>query len=77
MDSATQDISPLRRRMIDDMRMRKLADKTRSGYIRVVQPFNFPVQPRAPGCLNAAVEQVRPLAAATARAPASAERAAA
>ena len=39
MDSATQDISPLRRRMIDDMRMRKLADKTRSGYIRVVQQF--------------------------------------
>ena len=39
MDSATQGNSPLRQRMIDDMRMRKLADKTQSGYIRVVQQF--------------------------------------
>ena len=28
MESATQRISPLRRRMIDDMRMRKLSDQT-------------------------------------------------
>ena len=39
MDSATHDITPLRQRMIDDMRMRKLADKTQSGYIRVVRQF--------------------------------------
>jgi hypothetical protein len=31
MNSATQTISPLRQRMIDDMRMRKLSPKTQSG----------------------------------------------
>ena len=36
MTSATQTISPLRQRMIDDMRMRKLAPKTRSSYLRAV-----------------------------------------
>jgi Site-specific recombinase XerD len=39
MDSATHDITPLCQRMIDDMRMRKLASKTQSGYIRVVRQF--------------------------------------
>jgi len=39
MESATQRISPLRRRMIDDMRMRKLTDKTQSQYIRAVRRF--------------------------------------
>ena len=39
MESATQRISPLRRRMIDDMRMRKLSDKTQRHYIRVVRQF--------------------------------------
>ena len=37
MDSATQGISVLRQRMIDDMRMRKFADKTQSHYIRAVR----------------------------------------
>ena len=37
MDSATQGITPLRQRMIDDMRMRKFADKTQSHYIRAVR----------------------------------------
>ena len=37
MDSATQGTTPLRRRMIDDMRMRNLADKTQSHYIRAVR----------------------------------------
>src|SRR6266542_1547313 len=37
MDSATQAISPLRQRMIDDMRMRKFADKTQRHYIRAVR----------------------------------------
>jgi integrase/recombinase XerD len=39
MDSSTQHISPLRQRMIDDMRMRKLADKTQLHYIRAVRQF--------------------------------------
>jgi integrase/recombinase XerD len=37
MTSSTQAISPLRQRMIDDMRLRKLAPKTRSSYIRAVR----------------------------------------
>ena len=37
MDSSTQGITPLRQRMIDDMRMRKLADKTQGQYIRAVR----------------------------------------
>jgi len=37
MDSSTKGISPLRQRMIDDMRMRKLSDKTQSAYIRSVR----------------------------------------
>jgi integrase/recombinase XerD len=32
-------ISPLRQRMIEDMRLRKLAEKTQSGYIRWVRDF--------------------------------------
>jgi hypothetical protein len=31
--SSTQAISPLRQRMIDDMRMRKLEPKTRASYV--------------------------------------------
>ena len=37
MDSSPQGITPLRQRMIDDMRMRKFADKTQSHYIRAVR----------------------------------------
>ena len=37
MDSSLHGISPLRQRMIDDMRMRKFADKTQSHYIRAVR----------------------------------------
>jgi integrase/recombinase XerD len=37
MDSSTQRISPLRQRMIDDMRMRKLEHKTQEAYIRAVR----------------------------------------
>ena len=33
-------ISPLRRRMIEDMTMRKLAPKTQQGYIRNVKALN-------------------------------------
>jgi Phage integrase, N-terminal SAM-like domain len=39
MTHISQDISPLRQRMIDDMRMRKLAPKTQAGYVRVVRQF--------------------------------------
>jgi len=34
-------ISPLRQRMIDDMRLRKLADKTQSHYLRAVRQFSL------------------------------------
>ncbi len=39
MDTTTPRISPLRQRMIEDMRMRKLSPKTQSGYIRAVRHF--------------------------------------
>jgi site-specific recombinase XerD len=37
MNDSTQGVSPLRRRMIEDMRMRKLAPKTQAAYIRSVR----------------------------------------
>jgi len=39
MTSTDNPISPLRQRMIDDMRMRKLSPKTQASYIRVVKRF--------------------------------------
>ncbi|WP_235430448.1 tyrosine-type recombinase/integrase [Cupriavidus pauculus] len=39
MSVATPTISPLRQRMIEDMRMRKLADKTQTQYLRTVCQF--------------------------------------
>jgi len=39
MTSTTPTTSPLRQRMIDDMRMRKLSPKTQASYIRVVKRF--------------------------------------
>lgn len=39
MTASPHPISPLRQRMIDDMRMRKLSPKTQSGYIRAVRQF--------------------------------------
>lgn len=39
MTSTAPTISPLRQRMIDDMRMRKLSPKTQASYIRVVKRF--------------------------------------
>ena len=39
MKDSPEKISPLRRRMIEDMRMRKLSTKTQSGYIRAVRHF--------------------------------------
>ena len=37
MTQVTQPVSPLRQRLIDDMRLRKLAPKTQLGYIRAVK----------------------------------------
>lgn len=37
MDASSRPISPLRQRMLDDMRMRKLCDQTQAGYIRAVR----------------------------------------
>lgn len=39
MISSTHPITPLRQRMLDDMRMRKLSPKTQASYIRVVKRF--------------------------------------
>jgi len=39
MEASLSGISPLRQRMIDDMRMRKLNPKTQTGYIRAVRNF--------------------------------------
>jgi integrase/recombinase XerD len=39
MSDTTHPISPLRQRMIDDMRMRKLAPKTQTHYLRAVRQF--------------------------------------
>ena len=39
MSVATPTISPLRQRVIEDMRMRKLSDKTQTHYIRAVRQF--------------------------------------
>ena len=39
MKDSPEKISPLRRRMIEDMQMRKLATHTQSGYIRTVRHF--------------------------------------
>ncbi len=39
MNSSTQAVTPLRQRMLDDMRMRKLSPKTQSHYLRSVKRF--------------------------------------
>ena len=39
MNQSTQGTSVLRQRMIEDMRLRKLATQTQSGYIRAVRHF--------------------------------------
>jgi site-specific recombinase XerD len=39
METRKPGISPLRQRMIEDMRMRKLGDRTQEGYIRAVRYF--------------------------------------
>lgn len=39
METQNPSVSPLRQRMIDDMRMRKLCDKTQTAYLRAVRQF--------------------------------------
>lgn len=56
MDTTPRAVSPLRQRMIDDMRMRKLAEKTQSHYIRWVRRFTAFIG-RAPD--TATVEELR------------------
>ncbi len=41
MDASPRAISPLRQRMIDDMRMRKLSEKTQTHYLQ--PPIQRPV----------------------------------
>ena len=56
MTQSTQAISPLRQRMIDDMRLRKLSPKTQTGYIRAVRQLAGFLQ-RSPD--TATVEDLR------------------
>jgi hypothetical protein len=37
MNDSTQEISPLRQRMLEDMRLRKLAPHTQASYVRAVR----------------------------------------
>ncbi|EXI78229.1 MAG: hypothetical protein AW10_03199 [Candidatus Accumulibacter appositus] len=39
MTPLTQNVTPLRQRMIDDMRIRQLTDKTTNGHVRAVRRF--------------------------------------
>jgi site-specific recombinase XerD len=39
MDTSTAAVSPLRQRMLDDMRMRKFGEKTQLDYVRAVRNF--------------------------------------
>jgi len=39
MDASPRAVSPLRQRMLDDMRLRKLNPKTQSAYLRSVSNF--------------------------------------
>ena len=56
MTSTIKPITPLRQRMIDDMRMSKLSPKTQAGYIRAVKRFAG-FQGRSPD--NASIEDLR------------------
>ena len=56
MDSLAHGVTPLRQRMIDDMRMRKLQEQTQAGYIRAVRQLAAFLQ-RSPD--TATVEDLR------------------
>ena len=46
MIPTTPGVTPLRQRMLDDMRMRKLEAKTQAGYLRAVREFATSSRPR-------------------------------
>lgn len=52
MDSTTHSASPLRQRMLDDMRMRKLEPKTQQAYVRAVRKLTAYLQ-RSPDTTSA------------------------
>ena len=52
MEFRTPTVSPLRQRMLDDMRMRKLQPRTQAGYIRAVRRFTIFLE-RAPDTATA------------------------
>lgn len=56
MESSNQTVSPLRQRMIEDMRMRKLGEKTQVTYIRAVRKLAAYLK-RSPD--TATVEELR------------------
>ena len=56
MESSSQAVTPLRQRMVEDMRMRKLSPKTQAAYIRAVRKFTAFVG-RSPD--GASVEELR------------------
>jgi len=56
MEPSSQAVSPLRQRMIEDMRMRKLCEKTQTTYIRAVRKFAAYLK-RSPD--TATVEELR------------------
>ncbi|HQW21632.1 MAG TPA: site-specific integrase, partial [Rhodocyclaceae bacterium] len=56
MTATTPAISPLRQRMIDDMRMRKFGEKTQLDYVRAVRNFTKYLR-RSPD--SASVEDLR------------------
>jgi integrase/recombinase XerD len=58
MDKTTAAGSPLRQRMIEDMRMRKLEHRTQQGYIRAVRKLTEFLK-RSPDTATATVEDLR------------------
>ena len=56
METSTPSVSPLRQRMIEDMRMRKLGEKTQVAYIRAVRKLAAYLK-RSPA--TATVEELR------------------
>jgi integrase/recombinase XerD len=56
MTTSEKTITPLRQRMLDDMRMRKLSDKTQTAYVRAVRRL-FSFLGRSPD--SATVEDLR------------------
>ncbi len=56
MNPSTPGVTPLRQRMLDDMRMRKLEPKTQAGYVRAVRQLTVFLK-RSPD--SATIEDLR------------------